>query len=502
MGFLNTNSMPHLVEKLSDGDNIRISGNSKGNRVGTVVKKIIEKADDVTKAIEQEVVNDSYSFKVGTGDVDVSADVEDGFGEVGLKGVTYQNILDFNNSHPTSVVFTQDTIGQRNIPLSHKKIKPNTIYTLVFTISNLKLGALQSVELFLQGGVNNNSYNRILTINSNGTYKYKFTSATNISKLTTDLKGSGSQWELDEIKDDRSLTISNIMLLEGDHTNNPNLPSCFDEIVGVGDKSKNLFNGKLQIGGINGANGANEDNSTRLRTDFIEISNTTISTKSYEENLDVRLYFFYDSQKRFIQSNAVNTTNLYSTTAPSNTKYIRVVFANKDLNYSFSHSNYTNIQIQEGSAPTEYQPYGTHKIEILSNGKNLFNVKEFAEKEADMSKAHEEETKKLTAEKEEAEKKLEEQHAQELKELTEKYEAELKDSKEAHEAELEKMKNLYDEQLAEVQEAFREKTAGFRKEIDRYKEQIEVLMLHIDDPFVLQEIQMKQSQQPQEKETE
>ena len=75
-------------------------------------------------------------------------------------------------------------------------------------------------------------------------------------------------------------------------------------------------------------------------------------------------------------------------------------------------------------------------------------------------------------------------------------------AKEAHEAELEKMKNLYDEQLAEVQEAFREKTAGFRKEIDHYKEQIEVLMLHIDDPFVLQEIQMKQSQQPQEKETE
>ena len=109
---------------------------------------------------------------------------------------------------------------------------------------------------------------------------------------------------------------------------------------------------------------------------------------------------------------------------------------------------------------------------------------------------------KETAEKEEAEKKLEEQHAQELKELTEKYEAELKDGKEAHEAELEKMKNLYDEQLAEVQEAFREKTAGFRKEIDHYKEQIEVLMLHIDDPFVLQEIQMKQSQQPQEKETE
>ena len=97
MGFLNTNSMPRLVEKLADGDNIKITGNSKGNRVGTVIKKIVEKADDVTKAIEQEVINDSYSFKVGTGDVDVSADVEDGFGEVGItpsqdyKGIFYQN---------------------------------------------------------------------------------------------------------------------------------------------------------------------------------------------------------------------------------------------------------------------------------------------------------------------------------------------------------------------------------------------------------------------------
>ena len=103
MGFLNTNSMPRLVEKLADGDNIKITGNSKGNRVGTVVKKIVEKADDVTKAIEQEVVNDGYSFKVGTGNVDVSADVEDGFGEVGIKGVTYQNLWNINKVNGATI---------------------------------------------------------------------------------------------------------------------------------------------------------------------------------------------------------------------------------------------------------------------------------------------------------------------------------------------------------------------------------------------------------------
>lgn len=377
MGFLNTNSMPRLVEKLADGDNIKITGNSKGNRVGTVIKKIVEKADDVTKAVEQEVVNNSHSFKVGTGDVDVSTDVEDGFGEVGVKGVTYQNLIpnlidsrwkvkgsaikdrtDLVNG--VKLVITSEGSCVLDL-IDISMFKPNTKYTLLVNIdtnfTEIRLSNILSSFVKLENGFNCVTFLTKSDFNEMHTcFRIGYTGS-----LSTGLY----------------MTIKDLIVLEGDYTNNPNLPSYFEGIVGVGDKSKNLFNGKLQIGGINGANGANEDNSTRLRTDFIEISNTTISTKSYEENLDVRLYFFYDSQKRFIQSNAVNTTNLYSTTAPSNTKYIRVVFANKDLNYSFSHSNYTNIQIQEGSAPTEYQPYGTHKIEILSNGKNLFDIQRY-----------------------------------------------------------------------------------------------------------------------------
>ena len=80
--FVKETNLPKIVDKLTDASNIKITNNKYGNRVQTVVDKIVEKADDVTKAIEQEVVNDGYSFKVGTGDVDVSADVEDGFGEV------------------------------------------------------------------------------------------------------------------------------------------------------------------------------------------------------------------------------------------------------------------------------------------------------------------------------------------------------------------------------------------------------------------------------------
>ena len=93
MAFLTSEGVDHLVEKLSDSKNIKISGNQYGDRVSDVVNKLVEKSDDITKAVEQEVFNDSKMFKVGTGDVDVSSDVEDGFGKMGLRGKTYQNIM-------------------------------------------------------------------------------------------------------------------------------------------------------------------------------------------------------------------------------------------------------------------------------------------------------------------------------------------------------------------------------------------------------------------------
>lgn len=90
---------------------------------------------------------------------------------------------------------------------------------------------------------------------------------------------------------------------------------------------------------------------------------------------------------------------------------------------------------------------------------------------------------------------LQKEFAEKEKQIRKEYEDEAEVLKKDHEAELEKMKKLYHEQLDEVQDAFRDKMAALRKEIDQHKEQIEVLMLHIDDPFVLQEIQMKQTQE-------
>jgi len=89
---------------------------------------------------------------------------------------------------------------------------------------------------------------------------------------------------------------------------------------------------------------------------------------------------------------------------------------------------------------------------------------------------------------------LQKEFAEKEKELIEQQEQKTEQLNKEHEAELEKMKKLYAEQLDEASAAFRDKLAALRKEIDQHKEQIEVLMLHIDDPFVLQEMQMKQAQ--------
>lgn len=95
MPFITDNNLSYLTNKLCDSSNIKVTGNSKGNRVNTVLEKIVDKIDKVTNAVEEELTNNNHFYKVGTGNnnVDLSADVQDGFGEVGIKGVTYQNVL-------------------------------------------------------------------------------------------------------------------------------------------------------------------------------------------------------------------------------------------------------------------------------------------------------------------------------------------------------------------------------------------------------------------------
>ena len=373
MGFLNTNSMPRLVEKLADGDNIKITGNSKGSRVGTVIKKIVEKADDVTKAIEQEVVNDGYSFKVGTGNVDVSTDVQDGFGEVGVKGVTYQNLWNINKvngatieGNTVKVLASANNYKFCGIYLKDSCLKPNTTYTLITNV----------FENTLDGRFNPCIGHSASVFKTNAKEFQAKTTGVSMSVLTTT-----STFTTEDIGI-RTIVLNdctegfikyNMLILEGDYSNASNLPSYFEGIVGVGDKSKNLFNsldktydkqwfesnGKLILSDAVGRTAFNHFIPCKPNTNYYFSSDTRIGLKGIFEVSDL------EGNNCKILKNTDATKESFTTT--SSAKFI-VIKANTIV------SDNITIQLEEGSTATAYEPYyDGHKIEILSQGKNLFD---------------------------------------------------------------------------------------------------------------------------------
>ena len=370
--FVNETNLPNIVNKLTDAKNIKISNNKYGNRVQTVIDKIVEKADDITKAIEQEVVNDSYSFKVGTGDVDVSTDVEDGFGEVGIKGVTYQNLSMFENqiNKKLTTWYLNGTLAETSM------LKEGQKYTIIYNLNiseDTSNGAYNGFNLGLSNelaqmteNLPNFPYNLVVKSGINiisfvytNPNDYKYLSIRPLRRNTAPVDGEYVVF-----------SATDMLLLEGDHTNNPNLPSYFESIVGVGDKSKNLFNGKLEEGQLDTTTGLPIASKDRCRSvDYIEVEKNTeyrIQINNTQSNAPWTTVFLYDSNKNYINfaqdSNGVS--NLTFNTGEA--KYIK-------FKLNVKASSVTKAQVSKGSSDISYEPYYEgNKIEILSNGKNLF----------------------------------------------------------------------------------------------------------------------------------
>ena len=241
MAYINDKNLPYLVEKLSNADNIKINNNKHGSRVSTVINSLVTKSDNITKAIEQEIINDSYSFKVGTGDVNVSADVQDGFGEVGIKGVTYQNILGARINPSDGVEKNNNTITFNKVAQTYctagfpdSLAQVDKTYTLIFDILE------NTIENPANGNVGKIN---IVSYNSGNYYiKYKETGHKKIL-LKQPTTSTGKPYVEFYHSTSGKFVMTAPILLEGDHTNNSNLPiDYFDSFVHVGSTGKNLFN--------------------------------------------------------------------------------------------------------------------------------------------------------------------------------------------------------------------------------------------------------------------
>lgn len=392
--YANDKNLPTIANKLMDASNIKIANNRYGNRVQTVIDGIVNKADNITKAINQEVINTDYSFKIGKGNnIDVSSDAQDGFGTIGLRGISYQNIFNDTtcvlngtyNANTNEFTNTSDTwfrIAKTEL------LKPNTTYTLLFlyksTVDKIRVRFDNDTE------VNNGTtiirdYGDISTTDNFQQFKQTFTTSSKvgIARLLIRECYNGT------------VTIKHPMLLEGNYTNNSNLPSYFEGIVGVGDKSKNLFNYKSEA----------LYDSNHVKIEYINDGIRHIATTEVgnwpQGTVRIRLQLkpntLYTFHREVITSPNYNPncgnidfregSHTFGTYSPSvKTPFVFRTLDSGIVDFDFQAFTFADniptvvvefkhIYLCEGEYDEiKYEPYyGGAKIEILSQNKNLFN---------------------------------------------------------------------------------------------------------------------------------
>ena len=147
---------------------------------------------------------------------------------------------------------------------------------------------------------------------------------------------------------------------------------------GVGDRTKNLANDNDMLQGYWAyANGAFVWTNTWICTPKIPCSGNTPYTYQFSNVSRWSGFVFYDENGNYIStSNIQNTSSTpyrtYTATSPSNARYLVINIAGfPQSTDTISVSDLINFQLEEGSTPTNYEPYGKYKIPVVISGKNL-----------------------------------------------------------------------------------------------------------------------------------
>ena len=257
-----------------------------------------------------------------------------------------------NNTIDRGYGFTIVSPGSCVIAKGSSVLKDNTKYTLVFDV-NSNIGGLQysyydgitfteGVEGFVDTTDYSNGYTRVITTR---------TTTTNCRDIVIGSHG--------EMSVDKYLNVKNLMIFEGDLTQTPELiPTEYIEGLksSFEDKMVNLFNKATTQDGyeFDGINGEMVPNPAWFISDYIPVKPNTTYSKS---GLAGTAIVFYNASK--VKISVTNVSQQFLT--PNDCCYVRIngYLAKKDT-----------CQIEEGAAVTEYKPYGIHKAEVKTVGKN------------------------------------------------------------------------------------------------------------------------------------
>ncbi|MBR2248682.1 MAG: hypothetical protein IKE89_03450 [Bacilli bacterium] len=116
---------------------------------------------------------------------------------------------------------------------------------------------------------------------------------------------------------------------------------------------KNLFDGQIELGGIDDSTGQPYNNNNALRSkNYIEVQSNTIYTFSNNKNYHMRIYE-YNSNKEIIQMISTLFQGTATFTTTTNTKYIKF----RTLS-SPAENDLTSLwQLEIGSSATSYEPF-------------------------------------------------------------------------------------------------------------------------------------------------
>ena len=130
-------------------------------------------------------------------------------------------------------------------------------------------------------------------------------------------------------------------------------PSPISSITNIDYKAtgKNIFDGEMELGSINWANGEFEDNANCIRSKkYIEVIPGQYYAFSNSRNYTHNVYS-YDKNKQFISAEAVANNTSYK--IPVNVKYIRFRTTQGTVENNLD----TDFQIEKGSTVTAFEAY-------------------------------------------------------------------------------------------------------------------------------------------------
>ena len=374
--LINNAGVQHYANKMVLAENRKVGSKSLPTALNDIDNLIDEMKThfdaEYGSALDMKLENNENAFSVGIGtNVDKRSEVENSFTDVQLSGNSLVNlcVTDVGRLH-----FVAD--GTPNI--KHYKttaIKPNTKYTI---ITNVLKNTINN-NLGIVGWNITDDYNQVIIPREYvGLFKSCFTTNDTIREV----------WELDFWRENTigEIEIENIIILEGDWTNKP-VPQYFQGLKSIGEKEdgnhkisissmgKNLFNMKrVDIRG----------NAKILNKTYNSVTVTTLQSWAGIQIVNLKLKPNTNYKLKFDRNNDKIKAYIRVRTASGKYSGNANFGGSNDLKFTMpKHSDYialsietevplenaiiSNIQLEENSTATSYEPYKEDKKEISLN---------------------------------------------------------------------------------------------------------------------------------------